>query len=290
MNKCTAYIFSLLMAVVLLASCNPEAQWTTKDVTVSVDVKNVSAGFAECLFSTDKEAYYFVGITPVIVGFNPMDNPKSFMTLAIDSAYTEYLQWRNILLHDGEFNIAPFASHTLQYGNVDYFFTGLQPDTDYWIYAFVMNPDKLTPSGKLYLETVRTKEVSNIDIHFEYRVKGYWDYVYPMDSLGNICTWFPYVATTCDSLTISESGMYVEDFFSEWLQYLFDYPSEANLLYGVKAVENDGYDEHICFEEDHTYYTAIAAFDGPVCQSNVIYKFTWHGEDTQYYFREYNSE
>ena len=46
----------IVLAVVALcaASCNPEAKWTTDDVTVDINVYTVSAGYVECSFSTNK--------------------------------------------------------------------------------------------------------------------------------------------------------------------------------------------------------------------------------------------
>ena len=292
MNKMIVKSLGLMVigALALIAlACNPEAHWETKKVTVNMWVQNVSAGFADCIFFTDKEAYYLVAIEPVRKGFDPMSQQKQFMQLALDSAYASYLSWRKKLLDAGEFNVAPFASHALQYGEVDYFFTGLKPDTKYWIYAFVVNPDKMTPAGKLYLETIQTAVESDLSVTFEYRVKGYWDYVYPLDDHGFIDNYFPYVGTTRDSLDIAAANQTPKEYFQAWLENLLDHPENANVLYGVKAVENDGWDGHIMFEQGHTYYTAISAFDGPVSQSNVIYKFTWNGEDTEYYFKEEDS-
>ena len=289
MKKISRLWILILCLLAGLASCNPDAKWTTKDVNIDVWVQNVSAGFVDCVFSTDKEAYYLVAIEPVREGFNPMSQQKQFMQLALDSAYAAYINWRKSLLDAGEFNVAPFSSHALQYGDVNYFFTGLHPDTDYWIYAFVVNPDKMIPAGKLYLQTIRTEKTSQVKIHFEYRVKGYWDYVYPLNDYGNINDYFPYVGTTRDSLEIAESHLEPKKYFRAWLQNLYDHPEQAVVVYGVKAVENDGYDSHLMLEKGHTYYTAISAFDGPVSQSHVIYKFLWEGEDTDYYFCEKDS-
>ena len=142
-----------------------------------MSIKTVSAGFIECDFSTNVEAYYLIACVEAVEGENPLDHAKQFMTLALDSANVEYLTWRNKLLKEGEFNIAPFASHSLQYGPVTHFFTGLLPESDYWVYAFVVNPQTLQPAGKLYFERVTTLDESIMDVHFEYRIKGRWDYI-----------------------------------------------------------------------------------------------------------------
>ena len=287
------FILVLIPCSLLLApSCNPEAKWETEDVEISMSVSTVSAGFIECSFSTDKEAYYLVAIEDVREGYNPMDNQKQFMMLALDSANVEYLSWRNNLLKEGEFNIAPFASHALQYGSIDYFFTGLLPDHEYWVYAFVVNPTTLKPSGKLYLQTIKTTSESIMDIHFDYRIKGRWDYIYPVDTLNKIYGRFPYIATTCDSLLFGEdTTLYISPdtaaitYFAFWALERFYTPEIAEVLYGVHAVENDGWQSAEYFQEGHTYYTAICGFDGSFKQL-TLYKFTWTGDSCNLYMRD----
>lgn len=277
---------------VFFASCNPVAKWETENVEIEMKIETVSAGFVECSFSTNKDAYYLIAIEEAKEDMDPTLHPKQFMMLALDSANVEYLAWRNKLLKEGEFNVAPFSSHALQYGTINHFFTGLWPDTEYWIYAFVVNPDKMEPAGKLYFTTVKTTEKSIVDdIHFHYRVKGYWDYVYPLDGKNNVYNRFPYVATMRDSAELVERGIMEEDvvlYFMSWMLNLFVFPEQADVLYGVKAVENNGMDSYLLFEEDHTYYTAIGGYDGSFKQM-AVFKFHWQGDSTEYYFVDTDS-
>lgn len=276
-----------LLFIIMLASCDPDASWTTKDVSIQISPYTVSAGFVECAFSPDKDAYYFVACEPARKGVNPMDNQKQFMTLALDSAYTEYIQWRYGLLKDGEFNIAPFASHCLQYGKIDKFFTNLKPNTDYWIFAFVVDPEKSQPVGKLFIETVKTTAESIMDVHFDYRVRGIWDYIYPLDPDNKINSKLPYLASTVDSAALTDiwGGISPEDYFNDLFITISEIHEESYIHYGVTVVKNDGSGTSIPFEVNHTYYTAIVSHDG-FMGNNVIYKFTWTGEDFEAYFTD----
>ena len=299
MNK--NYLLILLLGI-LTIGCNPEAKWADNDVEVTINLETVSAGFAECSFSTNKDAYYLIAIEEARDDYDPMTNKKNFMMLALDSANLNYLFWRNELLKNGEYNIANFASHALQYGEINHFFTGLLPSQKYWIYAFAVNPETLQPIGTLKLITINTKDESEIDINFEYRVKNDWDYVYPMDTKGNLFARFPYIATTRDSLELieyiqarqEEYGVElteitaVKTYFLEYVLDLLINPKEANVLYGVSAIENDGIHSHLIFEEGHTYYTGIAGFDGGFKQM-AVYKFKWEGEKTNLYFYDTDS-
>lgn len=276
---------------ILLPSCSSEAPWETSDVTVTMNVNTVSSGFVECTFSTNKDAYYLIAIMEPWEDYKPLENQKQFMQLALDSAYADYLIWRNGLLRNKEFNVAPFASHSLQYGRINHFFTGLLPYQDYWVFAFPVNPETMQPAGKLVLQKITTSESSSIDIRFDYRVKGEWDYIYPTDTLGHINARYPYIAITEDSTVIAQANYYglsgMKDYFLEWEIYNFEYPDNANVFYGVKAIENDGEQSHIRFEEGHTYYTGITGFDG-LFKRMTIYKFTWT-KDCDLYFHDTDS-
>ena len=275
-------VFLMAVIALLATSCDPQAKWTTKDVTVDIDVFTVSAGFIECSFRPSDDAYYLIACEPAQSGFDPMDpsKQKQFMTLALDSAEAEYLAWRYDLLKEGEFTIAPFASHCLQYGAIDHFFTSLVPNTAYWIYAFVVDPEKGEPVGKLFLKSVTTTQHSIVDVHYEYRVQGLWDYIYPLNADGKINNHFPYMASTVDSLTLAEDLDHIspEEYFTDYFLTISKVDPASNIRYGVQVVKNDGMNSYVEFEEGHTYYTAIVSYDGFI-GNNVIYKFTWTGED-----------
>lgn len=282
----------LLGSLLLTPSCGTEAKYETKGVEVKMDIKNISAGFVECDFSTNKDAYYLIGITEPWEDYNPVANSKQFMQLALDSAYAEYLFWRNGLLREKEFNVAPFSSHSLQYGKVKHFFTGLLPDEDYWVFCFPVDPVAMKPAGSLDLVPVKTLKESNMDIHFEYRIKGQWDYIYPVDSTGKINEHFPYIATTCDSLTLAHDSIYTVDdaaiYFIFWSMERFLKPYLADVHYGVHAVKNDGVESSEMFLKGHTYYTALSGYDGSF-RHTTIYRFKWTGDSCEYYFHDTDS-
>lgn len=283
-NRHYAFLLLLMLAI---CSCEPEAQWTEDiDTKIDMDIHTVSAGYVECSFSTNNDAYYLVSIERVRDGYDPMAHQKQFMMLALDSAYVEYLAWRNRLLLKGELNVAPFSSHSLQYGTTDQFFTSLNPDSDYWLFAFVVNPETMLPMGKLHMEKIHTTSESVVDVHFEYRINGAWDYIYPVSSEGVINTTFPYIATTRDSIEIDlKSYASVRDYFVDWGEKQFSYPQSTQVLYGVHVTENNGESSYLKFQVGHTYYTAIFGYDGMLKQG-AVYCFRWYGDDTEYLFVE----
>ena len=214
------------------------------------------------------------------------------MLLALDSAYVDYLFWRNQQLQDMVPFVADFASYSLQYGNTDHHFTLLQPSTTYWVYAFVVDPNSNKPVGTLFVKTITTTATSQVPMWFEYRVEGQWDYVYPKDTLGEINSYTPWVGETIDSITLREQGWETP---GDYFLSLFDEVYKGNydrILYGIYAHENDGEGDGTSrtqFEMGKTYYTGMSALDAPLIypldkNTYDIYRFTWTGDSTKLYF------
>jgi hypothetical protein len=251
----------------------------------------VSAGYAQVSFSTNKEAFYLISIQPTQEGVDPQKIAKTFMLLSLDSAYVDYLYWRNKQLQQHIPFVADFSSHSLQYGNITHFFTLLQPSTEYWVYAFVVDPTTNKPAGKLFLETITTDSISKTPLQFEYRIRGYWDYIYPVDSTGEVVSTIPWVCETIDSISIREGGWRVpgEYFFSRFKNVYYE--EYDRILYGIYAHNNDGVGDGTSstyFQEGVTYYTGMAALDAPLVfplPRNIynIYRFTWQGDSTNLY-------
>lgn len=274
----------ILVALAVIVGCDTDAKYTTKNVILTMDVVQVSCGFCEVVYNTDMDAYYYISAEKVREGIDPMAIEQQFTTLALDYAYKEYINWRYDLLYRGEPHIAEFSSHSLQYGMQNHFFNDLEPDTDYWVFGFVVDPVTNKPAGDLVIQTIHTKATSEIKVNFKYRVSGMWDYVYPLDENGELNIYLPWVGETVDSLKLRDElkvqapGHYFIDRMTALRE-----SGQANIFYGMYAHNNDGEGDgtsKTLFEEGHTYYTAIASFDGPLIlegkyRNYAIYKFKW---------------
>ena len=66
-----------LLLVAIFAACNPEVAAYTEGVEISINVEQVSAGFAQVRFSTNKEAFYLISIQPTQEGIDPQKIAKT---------------------------------------------------------------------------------------------------------------------------------------------------------------------------------------------------------------------
>lgn len=298
-NRIICLASIVVLVLIGMVSCNPdEVVAHTTNVQIDIQIKQISAGYANVEFSTNKKAFYLTGIHPVRKDIDDIQKvSKQFMLLALDSAYVDYLYWRNQQLQQMIPFVTDFASYALQYGNTNQYFTLLRPSTDYWVYAFVVDPATNKPAGSLFITTLTTDSTSRIPMWFEYRVEGQWDYVYPKDAKGEINSNTPWVGETIDSVTLREQGWETPGkyFLSRFDEvYKGDY---KRILYGIYAHENNGESDGTSvtkFEMGKTYYTGMAALDAPLTyplDTNVydIYRFTWLGDTTNLYFTSVNS-
>ncbi len=281
------------------SACNPEAK-AVSGLKVSIDINPyiISSGFVKCKFTPSDEAYYHIGIVAKSDAPDTTQNysVKSFMALQLDIAYAEYMDWRIWLLADGVQPVAEFPTHSLQYGTVEHNFPMLEPNKEYMIYAFVVDSHTNKPDGRLFTYYVNTTEKSEFeDIKFEYRVRGYWDYIYPIlfnprGAGEEIVDYVPWVGATTDSLNLVQYGYsspaaYFEENFAEYILYKED----SRIHYGIYAHNNNGIGDGTSttyFESGHTYYTGITLMDGYQSKDALtIYKFTWQDEKTQLLFK-----
>lgn len=285
----------ILLIQLLLLGCSTDAEYRANNVDLNIEVLNVSCGFCEVHFETSKPAYYYIAAEKVREGVDPLKIEEQFKTLSLDYAYKNYINWRYELLYNGEPHIAEFSSHSLQYGEMTHFFTSLEEDTDYWVYAFIVDPYTNSPVGELVIEEIHTKPTSEEKIYFKYRVDDTWDYVYPLDEEGKINPHIPWVGETVDSLVLRNEIKPVTPgyYFIDRMQDLRT-SGKAYIRYGMYAHNNDGIGDGSSlteFVEGHTYYTAIACFDGPIIlegkyKNYSIYKFKWKKGLKQVFTRE----
>lgn len=284
----------LYIAIILLTAvgCSPDSPYSTSpDTTIDMSIPQVSAGYLEAHFRPDRDAYYLVAVDTVVPGIDPLKIESRFMQEALDSAYRTYQAWREEQLQSGlpEHQVARFRSHSLQYGNTRHFAYFLRPNTDYWVYAFSVDPENIRPVSHLFIQTVHTLPKSPVICYFQYRIRGQWDFVYPWDAtLMNINTTFPYAAATLDSVTLrqlcDERGISSPArFFADSLaRIIAAKPTGYRILHGIYAHNNDGWGDdnsYTMFDEGVTYYTAFAGVDGglPVDKhQQALYRFTWH--------------
>ena len=263
-----------------------------REVEIKIEPMIMSSGFMRFSFETNKEAYYHIGIVPA-EEFPDTTNAakvKAFMTLKLDWTYLEYISWRYELLEQGTPYIAEFPTHSLQYGRVEHNFTLLKPDTEYVIYAFAVDAKTNKPDGRLFTYNMRTEKQSHFeDMQFEYRVRGFWDYVYPVSPKGEVLSYVPWIGATLDSMLLADMPFYKNpaEYFSTRFATYGDYTSSDEVHFGIYVHNNDGIGDGTSetnFESGHVYYTAMTVMDGYLSeQLIVIYKFRW-SEDAQFFF------
>ena len=295
-------LIAAILPLIMLASCKEYAPYETKDVEIKIDVKQCSAGYVEAEFSTSKNAYFYCGIVELDSGTTePYTDAQHFMTMVLDSVQIEYMKWRHDLLRDNVPYIASFKDHCLKYGKTDEFFIRLRNETSYMVYAFVVDVEKNEPIGKLYKMVVTTKQISIVDITFDYRINGSWDYVYPKNTLGEIVSNHPYNVLTLseDSLRwitkndpafLGTTPFFFYAFLFTYTNYNVTMSVESTLYMGIRAESHNEDSKAIEFKEGKTYYTGIASADGtPRTDQIAVYKFRWEGDEMKQVF-QYQSD
>lgn len=277
-------LLSLVIAVAF-SSCATEAVFETEKVKLEADILDISSGYIRVAANTSKDAYYVVGALPKdVMGFDPINKPKQFCTLILDSLYSDYLDWRFYYLKQGEEHIAPFSSHCLYYNKAEVYLEDLTKNTDYWLYAFVVDPVENKPVGDLVLKTFRTLDPKHKDMHFDAKIDGYFVMVYPHgENDENLENTAPFVSVMVDSMTVDEvigrtlrpGDMTIVG------EMLYQRYKEMPWMYRVShEIDKYSYEDDLWtpLVEGHKYYLLVAVIDGTLL-NRTVFEFTWTGPD-----------
>ena len=167
------------------SSCNNgEAVYITEPTVIDLSLgeNGYTASTIEVTVAPeDDRAYYYIECQSIdsIEKYLPSSTPKDFMMLTMDRVYIEYLQWRYYLLVEGETYIAPFSSHCLKYGVQNVHFTGLEPMSDYVVFAFCVNPISNQPMGELYTYYFTTDSLRHVNLTFQFKLERSVLYIMP---------------------------------------------------------------------------------------------------------------
>ncbi len=279
------YLASLL-TVLCLTSCDPDAKYYTKKVSIKIEQKRKSLSYVEAEFTTNKEAYYYMNILPDsnTEYVNLMrKNPKQFMSLMIDSAYVEYVEWRYSFLKAGESNVADFASHSLRYGPVKKFFQNLKEGSKYHLFAFAVDAESNKPIGELYTLDVETLTHQAVNIHFNARVSGNWFYIYPLDEKNSVIDYSPYVWSYIDEEFFEEKYKKNPEAFLRFLLYGDEEEGYVDITADISSmgIDVDNDNDSQVLEPGMTCYIIIASLDGGI-NKITEYKFVYNGPQTEF--------
>ena len=278
MKRTAAIIIPLLAAVAALSGCNGFAKYNTKNVTIKVDIADISSGYICADFEPSKDAYYIAGAMEITDEYDPVNKPDHFMTLMADSLYRQYLDWRYEYLKDQVSYVADFSSHSLMYGATTRYFVDVEPDTDYWVYSFVVDPNSNQPCGDLYLTTVHTTAVHDGRLFFEATTDdetGFYVYPYSLDT-GELSDDIPYTYDIAYSYEIfTYQGQTLEDGIRKYCDNLYATIVRYNLLSSWMAFGVDYEDQSEWLLDGVESYLIIGEFDGGIV-NRTVYRFTWH--------------
>jgi len=178
------------------------------------------------------------------------------MQLVIDYEYKEYINWRYELLEKDSQYIAPFADHCLYYGNDDRFFTGLQPETSYMVFAFCVNPNTMTPMGKMVYQYVTTLPIVRTDLTFKLRLEQKEDGPYVTIIPSNDKE--PYVWYIADTEeAISKYGS-----IEAYAQYVLDSYKELGLESLLRVTGFSSWNAKDEMKEGKKYTVFAVGYDG----------------------------
>ncbi len=265
------------VALIITACNNGEAEYITRPTPIAITVltDKMTAGTAQVLLEPeDDRAYFYVECIERSKAYTPSTATlnRDYMILVMDSLYRDYLDWRKYWLKQGERYIAPFSSHVLWYGAQTAHFTNLEPQTEYMVYAFCVNPVSNQPMGNLYYTYFTTDSLHNVDLTFQFSIEQNNLYVMPSDDQ----TYY-----ICDCI---DSDRFQAEYSGSAIGYL-NYLIETYKAFGLMDyILMQNAQQMLFFPEPDSRYVLLAAgYDGSL-SSHITQQSLYIDKDTVPHF------
>lgn len=285
-------LLPLLTIMCMFSSCNTEAPTTTEPTRLTFTVSDVMG--TQALVSVapeDIRAYYYYDVVPAEQILNSGRHDDRIMLLIMDSVKRHYLDWRYNYLLEDETYIADFKSHCLHYGADWVYFVQLQPETDYLVIGFCVNPITEEPLGELQRYAFRTTAVDDSTVsktRFDFQVNMYenptQEDVYSArisvrPSLNGHPSLEPYIWSYVEDDYLDEMyGGDIYQFVAEYVRVLTQYGDIYRVLSSdIQSMEYDG------FTPGKSYTLIAAAYRLTWPQALYTRRFTYEvGKELKY--------
>lgn len=226
----------ILAAVLFTAvSCSYKQKVTGHPISFKIEPSVVKSNYIVAdVTPEDDRAFYLVECIEkeFVDEFLSRKPEEVLMQMVIDTVVRHYHVWKsNYYRYENEKYVATFEDFELYYAFNSLTFTHLDPETDYCLLAFGVNPDKQIPVGELYRIPVRTTaivpEKSNMEFDFMVKASDGNMSCYVKPTAGGKISKDPYI---CDYISRQE----LDDVF------------EGNLAAAIEAYKPI-YDEYLDF-------------------------------------------
>lgn len=260
-------ILAFAIAAGSAISCSDKAEFISGYTPIKISVENNAIRATQLKVSIEPEndkVYYFCDVVEKSV-HTPGQGDLRFMQLTLDSLYRDYIDWRYQLLRENANYVAPFSSHCLSYGKDYRIFLNLKPNTNYYVYAYCVNPETNQPIGGLYTLPIKTTEVKPSTMTFTWERKGTHVAVTPSND-EELYIW-----------DVVEEEMLTEWYDSDPEEYLKEYVEAyiaMDMLRDDICQSITGFNFDYMFQEGGTYYFIVAGYDGEFTTPVYSEKFT----------------
>ncbi|MCQ2184502.1 MAG: hypothetical protein MJY62_03725 [Bacteroidales bacterium] len=274
-------------AIALISSCDYKQEISRKPTRIAFSVYTVQSNYADIYLTPEDDRVFY---TANIIRKDEFEaamkkmSEQVFMEKYLDSARAFYNNWRRINVAPEERYVATFEDYMMHYSTTLKYFTNLKPETDYFVYAFCVDTDRMIPLGELQKFYLRTPPISSeaVDFQMHFLVKennGIVSYYVKPITNGHLSR-TPYVAAIVSAETLDDPQ--------------YEYNGDLNnFVDNVAPIYNDMIEYFALFdisrspvgfemEEGKEYIVWGYPFVGNYRSHVSYYRFVWGSQETEY--------
>lgn len=220
-----------LIAVMLLASCSYKPEVDVVDSAIDFNISEIKGTQALITFTPRNDRCRYLFDVVSVEEFDRLRNllgEQGFMEKFLADISDSYDTMCGVYRKFGASYLAGFVDMAVYFGETSYFFIGLEPTTDYYVFAFCIDPFKREPCGQLQRQLFRTTEISPepSDMRLTYLVQDDGEHLYfyikPTDGEDRICR-EPYLVDV-----VPDEILYAEPYNGNLEKYAYDWYMERS--------------------------------------------------------------
>lgn len=206
-------IFCIIATLYALCSCSSKPMVMGVDTTLDFEISNLQGTQLRVTATPQFDMCWFLFDILSVDEFQKRvagTTEEAFMQSALDNLGKQYEDIAGAYRENGAAYVAAFDDMMLYFGKSSVYYTGLTPETDYYVLGFCVDPMKRKPSGPLqkmkFTTTAISPEPSNMVLDFMVQDGEKCLYYYTKPTLdGKLCR-DPYLVDLVPQEVIDEKA------------------------------------------------------------------------------------
>lgn len=205
-------ILPFLFVAAMLCSCNYQSEIRNRDTTLDLQLLDLGGNYAYVQVAPANDYTLYCASVMEVDKYDrymSLMSEEEFQKLVMDSISVHYYRWRTTWYGNTDKYVADIVEHEYAVSTGTRYFLHLEPQTDYYVYAFCVNSNLSGPLGPIQKKKFTTPQYTPVakGVDFDFMIYDTEDifYYYVRPSFkGKVCFDVYFSTVMQDSIYLAE--------------------------------------------------------------------------------------